>query len=145
MKNSKLLISIFLTVFFAFCTVSATATISTNNVTPNGNNKLAGFGEVKDGCDMFCTPIRKPIEERFDNIWYASLYGWVKQNIDNGYADPSYRHGEYVKVCRTIAENQDFLRNYGDSILEPWSNQLNLAVREENGVVNCYLRKLSQN
>jgi hypothetical protein len=147
LKTSKLIaLVLFTAISITSTTVSATSTtIPTNQVTPQGNNKLAGFGDVKDAGEVFGQPIRGTAQQYFDNVWYASLYDWVKRDIDNGYADPSYRHDEYVKVCRTIAENQGELRNYGDSVLEPWSNQLNLAVREENGVVNCYLRKLTQN
>jgi hypothetical protein len=146
LKTSKLLAFLLFTAISIFCTTtSATATIPTNEVTPNGNNKIAGFGDAKDAGDAFGQPIREMADPYFDNVWYASLYDWVKQDIDNKYYDGSLRHDEYVQVCRTIAENQDLLRNWGDSILEPWSNQLNLSVREQNGVVHCYLRVLSQN
>jgi hypothetical protein len=146
LKNSKLLALVLSTaISLVPSTAFAATATSTSNVTSNGNNKLIAFDEAQSAGEMLGQPVRNAVQEYFENVWYASLYPNVKQDIDNGYADPNYRHSEYVKVCRTIAENRDYLRNWGDRILEPWSNQLNLAVREENGVVNCYLRVLSKN
>ena len=99
MKNSKLLISLFSTILFAFNAIPATAATPTSNITQIGSNKIANFGEAKDRSDLTTGSALEIVEPYFDNVWYADLYDWVKKDIDNGYASQSMRQNAYFRVC----------------------------------------------
>ena len=148
MKTSKLLIPLFSTILFAFGTVSSASTISTNQITPNSNNKLAGnFGEAKDGSDLIGQPIREMADPYFSNIWYASLYPQVKEDIDRNHSGGN-RINQYIRICSTIARNKRIIFDPGAIIYIPiftdvhnyGQNRLTLVVKEENGLINCYQR-----
>lgn len=147
MKNSTFLIPTISTILFAFGNFPATAAIPTNDkITPNGNNQIAGgvAGDIKDGADAFGQPIREMADPYFNNVWYASLYPNVKQDIDNNYFGGN-RINRYIRICRTIADNKGL--TFSAAIWSPngevrdyLANRLVLVVKEENGVVNCYQR-----
>jgi hypothetical protein len=145
LKTSKSLALVLLTaIFFVSTTISATATIPTNKVTPNGNDKISGFGDAKDAGEVLTQPVRDMTDKYFENYWYASLYDWVKTDIDRNHFGGN-RINKYIQTCRTIADNKGL--TYSSVIWHPGGepaqylyNHLALVVEEENGVINCYQR-----
>ena len=121
--------------------ISTALLIATTNVSP----AKADWGDFLK--DIF-QPAREIADPYFDNVWFASLYPEVKQDIDNNHSGGN-RTNEYFRICRLIAVNQGIVDAnslnvpiYSD-ISSYIFNRVALAVREENGVVNCYHRTLN--
>ena len=144
MKTSKFLIPLFSTILFAF-SGSISSNAASLNTLPVQAEKTPAPNLKADWWNDLFNPAREIADPYFDNVWYASLYENVKQDIDNNHSGGN-RTNEYYRICAMIGENQGIIN--GSIIQVPIlsdatqyvSRRLLLSVREENGVVNCYYR-----
>lgn len=127
--------------FRTFGIVSASILLAVTSANPA---KAYDFGDFfKD----LLQPAREITDPYFDNVWYASLYPEVKEEIDRNHSEGN-RVNQYMRICNMIAENQG-IRNkpsfwvpvYSD-IAEYVGQRAGLVVKDNDGTIDCYFRDI---
>jgi hypothetical protein len=80
-------------------------TISTTILVVATNAPSAKAYDFGDFFKDLLQPAREIADPYFDNVWYASLYPEVKEEIDRNHTGGN-RYNEYMRICNMIAENQ---------------------------------------
>jgi hypothetical protein len=96
--------------------------------------------------DLF-NPVREIADPYFDNIWYASLYPQVKEEIDQNHSEGNRVH-QYMRICNIIAENKGirdkptvWVPIYSD-ISEYIGQRAAIVVKDNDGTIDCYFRDI---